>query len=119
MEVHLSVERLQQFLSGLVIVQGCEIQGVAIRYAAELVLVVSRLVGELSRRIILVIPDVQGLNAPGEGVADDAAIPAGDFHDNLAGVEQTQDVRVYVHAPVGFTEYGLSVNRLLHSVHGF
>ena len=99
------------------IVEAGEIQGVAIRYGAELVLMVGRLVGQLDRRVVLIVPDVKALNAPGKGVADDAAIPTGDFHYNLAGVELAQDVHVNVHAPVGSTEYRLPVNRFLHNAH--
>ena len=100
------------------VVEAGEIQGVAIRYGTELVLVMRCLIGERDRRVVLIVPDVETLNAPGKGVADDAAIPTGDFHYNLAGVELTQDVRVYVHTPVGLSEYRLPVNRFLHNAHG-
>lgn len=115
-EVHFPVERHQEFLSCLTVVECGEVKRVSVRDGASVVVVECGLVAELCRGIVFGEPDVQGSAASGERVAADAAVPSCHLDDGLVGVEFAQDVGIDVHAPESAREKCMSVNGLFHSV---
>lgn len=107
-EVQVFVDGDEEFLADFLPVELGEVEAVAGRDGVELVFVAGDFRGELLVRVDLLVPDVEGGGTPGVGVAADAAIPSGDFHYALAGVELTEDVGVDAGAVVGLGKDGVS-----------
>ena len=91
----------EEFLADFLPVELGEVEAVTGRDGVELVFVAGDFRGEFLVRVDLLVPDVEGSGAPGVGVAADAAIPSGDFHYGLAGIELAEDVGVDAGAVVG------------------
>lgn len=107
-EVQVFVDGDEEFLADFLPVELGEVEAVAGRDGVELVFVAGDFRGELLVRADLLVPDVEGGGTPGVGVAADAAIPSGDFHYGLAGVELAEDVGVDAGAVVGLGKDGVA-----------
>lgn len=111
-KVEVFVDGDEEFLTGFLPVESGEVEAVTGRNGVELVFVASYLVGEFLVRVEFLMPDMEGLGAPGVGVAADAAIPSGDFHYGLAGVKLAEDVGINAGAVMGFGKDGLARDHL-------
>ena len=118
MEVHLSVQCREEFLSCLVVVHRGEVEGVAVGDRSAKVVMVGIFIGEPLFWMEFVDADLECPFASGVGVADGAAIPARDSHHGFVGVELPEDVAVDVRSPEGVPQHGLSIDRPFHSVPG-